>query len=63
MSYYSEALNRAIEVFGTQKRAEDWLEKMSSELGTPPREILDTKEGFQRVMRHIHSVDLALNME
>lgn len=63
MSYYSEALNRAIDVFGSERRAEDWLEKMSAELGTAPRDLLDTKEGYERVMRHIHSVDLALNME
>lgn len=63
MSYYSDALNRAIEVFGTEERAEDWLEKMSAELGSAPKQLLDTKDGFDRVMRHIHSVDLALNMD
>jgi len=63
MSYYSDALNRAIEVFGTEERAEDWLEKMSAELGSAPKQLLDTKDGFDRVLRHIHSVDLALNMD
>lgn len=32
MSFYADCLNRAIEVFGTKDRAEDWLEKMSAEL-------------------------------
>lgn len=63
MSYYSDAIDRATEVFGTKERAEEWLEKMSSELGSAPREILDTREGFLRVMRHIHSVELAFRME
>ncbi len=63
MPYYSEALARAIEVFGTEERAQDWLDKMSSELGTAPRELLSTRDGYDRVLRHIHSVDLALNMD
>ncbi len=63
MNYYSEALNRAIEVFGTKERAEYWLEKMSAELGSAPRDLLNSQEGYDRVLRHIHSVDLALNMD
>jgi uncharacterized protein (DUF2384 family) len=63
MTYYSEALKRAIEVFGSKERAEDWLEKMSAELGRAPKEITATKEGYERVMRHIHSVELTLNTE
>ena len=63
MSYYENCLDRAIEVFGTPERALDWLEKMSAELGAAPRELLDTKLGYERVLRHIHSVDLALNMD
>ena len=63
MSYCSESLNRAIEVFSTKKRAEDRLVRVSAELGTAPNEMLDTKEGCERLLLHIHSVDLALNME
>jgi len=63
MSYYSDALDRAIEVFGTKERADEWLEKMSAELGSAPKKILTTKEGYDRVLRHLHSVDLALNMD
>ena len=63
MSFYADCLNRAIEVFGTKDRAEDWLEKMSAELGAAPKQFLETREGYERVLRHIHSVDLALNME
>ncbi len=63
MSYYSKALDRAIEVFGSKERAEYWLEKMSAELGSAPGDLLNTKEGYERVLRHIHSVDLALSME
>ena len=63
MNYYAEALSRAIEVFGSKERAEDWLEKMSAELGSPPKRLLDTKQGRDRVLRHIRSVDLALNMD
>ncbi len=63
MSYYSDALSRASEVFGSKERAEDWLEKISAHLGSAPIELLKTKEGYDRVMRHIHSVDLALNLD
>lgn len=63
MSYYTNALNRAVEVFGSMERAEEWLEKMSAELGTAPSELLNTKEGYDRVLRHLHSVDLALHMD
>ncbi len=62
MSYYAAALDRAIEVFGTRDRAEEWLEKMSSDLGSAPKKLLDTKDGFERVLRHLHSVDIALNL-
>ena len=63
MSYYEDALKRATEVFGSEERAKDWLEKMSAELGSAPNELLNSKEGYDRVLRHIHSVDLALNMD
>ncbi len=63
MTYYSDALNRAIEVFGTADRAEDWLTKMSLELGSAPKDLLNDKEGFDQVCRHLRSVDLALHME
>ena len=63
MPYYSGALNRAIEVFGSKERAEEWLEKMCAELGSAPKELLNTKEGYDRVLRHLHSVDLALHMD
>ena len=63
MSFYSDCLNRAIDVLGTQDRAEDWLEKMSAELGAAPKQFLDTQAGYERVLRHIHSVDLALHMD
>ncbi len=63
MSYYSDALSRAVEVFGSKERAKDWLEKMSAEFGSAPKELLKTKEGYDRVLRHLHSVDLALNLD
>lgn len=59
MSYYDEALDRAIEVLGTKERAVEWLEKMSASLGASPRNLLDSKDGLDRVLRHIHSVELA----
>ena len=61
--HYSSALNRAIDVFGSEDRAQDWLEKMSAELGSAPNELLGTLEGLDRVMRHLRSVDLALNLD
>ena len=61
LSYSSEVHDRAIEVFGSEERAEYWLEKMSAELGSTPKDLLSTKEGYERVLRHLHSVDIALN--
>ena len=63
MSYYDDALDRAMEVLGTKGRAEEWLDKMSASLGVSPRKLLDSKEGFNRVLRHIHSVELANNTD
>ena len=62
MIYLIPALDRAIEVFGSKERAELWLEKMSTELGTSPKDLLDSKEGYERVLRHLHSVDIAMNL-
>lgn len=63
MTSYSDAVSRAVEVFGSRERAEYWLEKMSAELGSAPKELLNTREGCDRVLRHLHSVDLALHMD
>ena len=63
MVYLTPALDRAIEVFGTPERAEIWLEKMSAEFGASPKSLLDSKEGYERVLRHLHSVDIALSMD
>ncbi len=63
MTYYTQALDRAVEVFGTRERAEIWLEKMSAELGAAPNQLLEDKAGFERVLRHIHSVDLAMHLD
>ncbi len=63
MDYLTPALDRAVEVFGTHERAEIWLEKMSAEFGVSPKALLDTKEGYERVLRHLHSVDIALNLD
>jgi uncharacterized protein (DUF2384 family) len=62
MKYLIPALDRAIEVFGSKERAELWLEKMSAELGTSPKALLDSKAGYERVLRHLHSVDIAMNL-
>ena len=63
MTYHSDALSRAVEVFGCEVKADDWLDKMSAELGTKPKQLLDSREGYDRVLRHLRSVDLALNMD
>lgn len=62
MAYLASALDRAIEVFGSKERAELWLEKMSTELGTSPKALLDSREGYECVLRHLHSVDIAMNL-
>ena len=61
MSYYETALDRATEVLGDNERAVDWLEKMSDAFGKSPKEILSDQDGLDRVFRHLHSIELALN--
>ncbi len=63
MSNYDIALDRATEVLGTRERAEDWLEKMSGTLGNSPKDLLSDDQGLNRVLRHIHSVELALDTD
>ena len=61
MSYYETALDRATDVLGDKERAVDWLEKMSDAFGKFPEEILSDQDGLDRVLRHLHSIELALN--
>ena len=61
MSYYKTALDRATDVLGDKERAVDWLEKMSDAFGKSPEEILSDQDGLDRVLRHLHSIELALN--
>lgn len=63
MDNYDIALQRATEVLGDKERATDWLEKMSRTLCCPPRDLLSTQEGLDQVLRHLHSVDIALNTD
>ncbi len=61
MSYYETALDRATDVLGDKERAVDWLEKMSDAFTKSPKEILSDQDGLDRVLRHLHSIELALN--
>ena len=61
MSYYETALDRATDVLGDKERAVDWLGKMSDAFAKSPKEILSDQDGLDRVLRHLHSIELALN--
>ncbi len=63
MSNYDTALERATDVFGDEKRAERWLDKMRRTFGKSPKEILSDQDGLDRVLRHLQSVDIALNTD
>ena len=63
MTYYADAMRRAIEVFGSKDRAEDWMEKMNAELGSAPNELLNTKQGNDRVLQHLHLVEIAQTID
>ena len=63
MDFRTKVTARALEVFGSRERAEIWLEKMSEVLGTSPELLLETQVGYERVLRHLHSVDIALNLD
>lgn len=60
MSFYEEVLDRAIEVLGTKERAVEWLEKMSATLKATPKDLCATRAGANQVLRHLHSVEIAL---
>lgn len=63
MSYYDLALEHATEVLGSRDKAIEWLAKMSVSLGSAPQALLTDKEGFDRVRRHLHSVEIALDTD
>lgn len=63
MSNYDIALARATEVLGDRERAVDWLDKMSGTLGNSPKELLSDTDGLNQVLRHIRSVELALDTD
>ena len=63
MSFYKTALERATEVLGDKERAVEWLEKMSGAFDKSPKEILSDQDGLDRVLRHLHSIELALDTD
>ena len=63
MSFYKTALERATEVLGDKERAVEWLEKMSAAFEKSPKEILSDQDGLDRVLRHLHSIELALDTD
>ncbi len=46
-----------------KKRAVEWLDNMSGTLGKSPRELLSDRAGLDRMLRHIRSVELALDTD
>lgn len=52
--------NRATEVFGSEEKAEDWLEKYSKTLGGTPKEVGKTNAGCEAVMQHLHRTEILL---
>lgn len=60
---YDAVLHRVSEVLGDERRATEWLEKMSGTLGHKPKDLLSTQEGINQVLRHIRSVELALDTD
>jgi len=63
MGNYETALDRATDVFGDEERAARWLEKMSGTFEKSPKEVLSDQDGLERVLRHIRSVELALDTD
>jgi uncharacterized protein (DUF2384 family) len=63
MSNYDIALDRATDVLGDKERAEEWLEKMSGTLGNNPKQLLSDQDGLNRVLRHLKSIELALDTD
>lgn len=53
-----EVINRAIEVFGTEGKAKDWMEKKSRTLGAAPEKLCETDEGCKKVLFHLHSIEI-----
>ena len=57
-NYAQRVLDRAVEVFGDELRAEEWMEKQNSTLGSNPRVLCSTIDGFNTVMIHLHHIEL-----
>ncbi|MGD8221470.1 antitoxin Xre/MbcA/ParS toxin-binding domain-containing protein [Pseudomonas thivervalensis] len=58
---YAKALERAVDVFGSQQLAEDWLRKPCMYLdGQVPLELIDNPPGFQVVEDYLTRVELGV---
>ena len=54
---YAQALGHAIEVFGSQSLAEEWLSKPCKYLdGHVPLELIDNSMGFQVVTNYLSRI-------
>lgn len=61
--YSKLALDRAEEVLGSRERGQQWLDEMSATLGCHPSDLLTDKDGYEKVLRHLRSVELALDTD
>lgn len=61
--FYDAALERAEEVLGSRARGKQWLDEMSNTLGCHPKDLLTSQDGYEQVLRHLHSVEVALNTD
>ena len=63
MPFYDEVLDRAIDVFGANEKAIEWLEKASATLDATPKDLCATRQGADQVLRHLHNIELALDTD
>jgi len=49
-------LERAIDLFGSEVTAAEWMDKKSATLGCSPRELAPTEEGKHRVLLHLSGI-------
>ncbi|QLG96428.1 DUF2384 domain-containing protein [Pseudomonas yamanorum] len=58
---YAKALEHATSVFGTQRLAEEWLDRPCRHLaGNVPLELIDNSLGFQVVEEYLKQVELGV---
>jgi uncharacterized protein (DUF2384 family) len=48
---------RAIDIFGTEQKADDWMTQTSATLEAAPADLVVTNEGAEKVLHHLARIE------